>query len=129
MSGVEDGSAHAIRYSQAFKLQVVREVEEKGLSFSAAARKYGTSVATTQRWTVRYGNGTRGKVVRVETPKERDQMEELKRRLRQLESALADAHVDLALERAYTRMACQRAGIQDVDDFKKKAAGTPPIKP
>jgi hypothetical protein len=40
-----------------------------------------------------------------------------------LETALADANVDLAIERAYTRLACERAGIKDVDGFKKKADG------
>jgi hypothetical protein len=40
-----------------------------------------------------------------------------------LERALADTNIDLALERQYTRLACQRAGIADVAEFKKKAAG------
>jgi transposase-like protein len=128
MSQEGDGSRHAIRYSQAFKVQVVRELEEEGLSFSAMMRKYGVSRATAQRWARRYGNGTRGKVVRVETPEERKQLEELKKRVRLLESSLADAHVELSLERAYTRIACQRAGIEDVAEFKKKVDGKPPTK-
>jgi hypothetical protein len=37
--------------------------------------------------------------------------------------------VDLALERAYTRLACRRAGIQDVGEFKKKAGGQPGMEP
>jgi len=125
----DDGSRHAIRYSQAFKLQVVRELEEQGLSFSAMERKYGACAATVQRWTRQFGNGTRGKVVRVQTPEEIDQLEQLKKRVRLLESALADAHVDLSLEREYTRLACRRAGIADVEEFKKKADGKPLIKP
>jgi len=129
MSKAGDGSRHAIRYSQAFKLQVVRELEEQGLSFSAVERKYGPCAATVQHWTRKFGNGTRGKVVLVQTPKERNELDELKKRVRLLESALADAHVDLSLERAYTRIACQRAGIADVEEFKKKADGKPPGKP
>ncbi|MDB6109392.1 MAG: hypothetical protein JWR69_1142, partial [Pedosphaera sp.] len=43
--------------------------------------------------------------------------------MRKLESALADANIDAALERAYTRLACERAGIKDVAEFKKKAGG------
>jgi hypothetical protein len=42
---------------------------------------------------------------------------------------LADANIDSALERAYTRLACQRAGITDVAEFKKKADGRPDMKP
>ena len=68
-------------------------------------------------------------MIRVQKPEERDELKELQERTRRLESALADAHVDLALERAYTRLACDRAGIKNVEEFKKKAAGTPPIKP
>jgi len=59
----------------------------------------------------------------VETPEERDELKDLKERVKRLESALADANIDLALERAYTRMACERAGIKDVEEFKKKADG------
>jgi hypothetical protein len=45
----------------------------------------------------------------------------LKQRVRARERALADATVDLAIEREYVKMACQRAGISDVGEFKKKA--------
>jgi hypothetical protein len=36
--------------------------------------------------------------------------------------------IDAALERAYTRLACRRAGITDVAEFKKKAGGQPDMK-
>jgi transposase-like protein len=119
-----------IRYSEAFKLEVVREVEREGLLFGQAQRKYGIrGGATVARWVRRYGNGTRGKVIRVERPEEIEELKRLRARVRRLETALADANVELAVERAYTRIACQRAGIQDVEAFKKKAGGTPDIKP
>jgi hypothetical protein len=41
----------------------------------------------------------------------------LKERVRRLETALADANLDLALERAYTRLACQRARRENVREF------------
>ena len=130
MIGKADGVEYAIRYSEAFKIQVVQELESKGLSFSAMRRKYGlTGTATVQRWVRKYGNGTRGKVTRVQKPQEIDELARLKERVRRLESALADANLDLALERAYTRLACERAGIGDVEEFKKKADGKRPIKP
>ena len=119
----------AIRYSEAFKMEVVRELES-GISFGAVQRKYGIrGAATVQRWVQKYGNGSRGKVIRVEKPEEIDELKRLKERVRRLETALADANVDLALERAYTRLACQRAGIKDVEEFKKKADGQPGMKP
>jgi hypothetical protein len=59
----------------------------------------------------------------VEKPEEINELKRLKERVRRLEAALADTNLDLALERQYTRLACERAGIQDVAEFKKKAAG------
>ena len=117
-------SQAAVRYSEAFKLTVVRELERDGVSFEHVRRKYGIKGGwTVQKWVHRYGNGTRGKVIRVEKPEEISESKRLKQRVRNLERALADANVDLAVERAYMRMACQRAGIEDVEEFKKKAAG------
>ena len=119
-----------IRYSQAFKLEVVREIEREGLPFGAVQRKYGIKGGDTiGRWVRQYGNGSRGKVIRVERPEEIDELKRLRERVRRLETALADANVDLALERAYTRIACRRAGIQNIEEFKKKAGGTPGMKP
>ena len=124
------GAREAIRYSEAFKLQAVQELESKGLSFESVRRKYGVKGTwTVQRWVHKYGNGTRGKVVRVEKPEEISELARLKQRVRLLEGALADSNLDLALERAYVRLACERAGIQDVEEFKKKADGPPRTKP
>jgi hypothetical protein len=65
-----------------------------------------------------------GKVIRVETPKDVDERKKLKERVKRLESLLADTNLELALERQYTRLACERAGIGDVEEFKKKALGS-----
>ena len=119
-----------IRYSEAFKREVVREVEQAELTYAEAQRKYGIKgEMTVGRWVRRYGNGTRGKVIRVEKPEEINELQRLKERVRALESALADANIDVALERAYTRIACERAGIKDVEAFKKKTAGQRRAKP
>lgn len=122
------GQNHGIRYSEAFKMALVREVEAQDLPFEQVRRKYGIrGSVTVQKWVRKYGNGTRGKIIRVETPKEINELKQLKERVRRLESALADANIDLALERAYTELACERAGM-DVEEFKKKAAGQLRIK-
>ena len=124
MSRTRAGKNNAIRYSEAFKMQAVRELEENDLPFSEIQRKYGIPGSeTVQKWVRKYGNGSRGKVIRVQQPKEIDELKELKKRMRLLEAALADANIDASLERAYTRLACERAGIKDVEEFKKKAAG------
>src|SRR6267143_4624743 len=113
-----------IRYSEAFKREIVRELESGEVAYSTISRKYGIQgKSTVQCWLGKYGNGSRGKVIRVEKPEEINEKEQFKRRIRQLETALANSNIDLALERAYTQMACERAGIKDVQEFKKKPMG------
>lgn len=117
------GQNFGIRYSEAFKMAVVRELEENDLPFEHLRRKYGIlGCATVQAWVRKYGNGDRGKRIRVEKPEEINELRRLRARVRQLESALADANIETALERAFTKLACERAGVEP-EEFKKKAAG------
>lgn len=117
------GQNFGIRYSEAFKMAIVREVEEQDLPFEHVRRKYGIrGCSTVQKWVRQYGNGSRGRIIRVERPKEINELARLRAELRRAKEALADAHIDLALERAFTELACERAGV-DVEEFKKKAAG------
>lgn len=116
----------SIRYSEAFKLQVLRELEEGKFETKAAAyRAYGIrGCGTIERWAAKYGkNDLIGKVVRVETPKEASELKTLRKRVKDLEKALANERVDHMLDEAYLEIACEAAGIDDVDGFKKKHAG------
>jgi transposase-like protein len=113
------GQNVGIRYSEAFKMAVVRELEEQDLPSAHLRRKYGIGgFGTVGNWVRKYGQGSRGVRIRVEKPEEINELKRLKERVRRLESALADANIDLALARAYI----ERAGV-DVVEFKKKAAG------
>lgn len=104
-------------------MAVVRELEREDLPCEHVRRRYGIlGCNTVQSWARKYGNGSRGKRIRVERTEEINELKRLKERVRKLESALADANIDIALERAYTELACERAGI-DVAEFKKKATG------
>ena len=109
-----------VRYSEAFKLQVVSELETGKLSciFEARKRYAIKGVGTVDSWIRKYGkNHLLKKVVRVESTNERDQLSELKKKNRELESALSDAHLDLRLERAWVKLACKAGGIDDVESF------------
>jgi transposase-like protein len=115
-----------IRYSEAFKLQVVRELEAgRFSSVCEASRAYGIKGAVTVRtWARRYGKDhLLGKVIVVMKADEQTEVKELRKRVRELEKALADAHIDARLDAAYLKIACRRAGIEDVEDFKKKHDG------
>jgi transposase-like protein len=116
----------SVRYSEGFKLQVLRELEEgRFTTRAAAARRYGIrGSGTIEYWARQYGKShILGKVIRVETPQEINEARELRKRVRELEKALADAHLKGRFDEAYLRIACRAAGIEDVDEFKKKHAG------
>jgi len=54
------GQNYGIRYSEAFKIVVVREVEENDLPFAHVQRKYGIrGCETVQSWVRKYGKGSR----------------------------------------------------------------------
>lgn len=116
----------SVRYSEGFKMQVLRELEEgKFKSQEALRRTYGIRGGDTlPRWIRKYGKThLLTRVIRVEKPEEQSEVSMLRKRVKILEKALADAHIDLKLEEAYTRIACKTAGIEDVDGFKKKHDG------
>ena len=113
-----------VKYSESFKLSVVRAIEDGEVDNCCQAReRYGVrGGGTVERWVRNYGkNHLVGKVIRVETINEINELKRLKQRVRLLEGTLADATVDLAIERAYTEILAQRAGIEDLRAFKKKA--------
>ena len=112
-----------IRYSHAFKMQVVREVESGQDCAFAVQRKYGIrGCGTVMRWVRQYGSGKYGKVIRVEKADETAETIRLRTQLRQAKEALADAHMELALEKAFLAVACEQMD-QTVEGFKKKQAG------
>lgn len=116
----------AIRYSEAFKQQVLRDLDTgRFASKEAAKRAYGIrGQGTIAAWAVKYGKDHLvGKVVRVETAKEVSELKALRQRVRVLEKALVDERLERMLESAYVQIACRTAGIEDVDGFKKKHAG------
>jgi len=111
-----------VKYSEAFKRQVVEEISKgKFSSFYAAQRAYGIlGSSTITRWVEKYGReDLLPKRIRIETLKERDELKEAKKRIRKLEAALADAHIDNCLEHAFLEIACERMDT-NLNDFKKK---------
>ena len=115
-----------VRYSEAFKRQVVDEVARgKFPSLEAARRAYGIPGGTTVRkWIIKYGReDLLPKRIRIEKMDEINQLKQARKRIRELEAALADAHVDNCLEHAFLEIACERMEL-DVHDFKKKNALT-----
>jgi len=115
-----------IRYSEAFKRQVVDEIARGKFSSVCEARDaYGIGgMRTVATWVKKYGReDLLSKRIRIETMDEIDHLKEARKRIRELEAALADAHIDQCLEHAFLEIACERIGT-DLNDFKKKNALT-----
>ena len=113
-------------YREAFKKLVVEEISRgKFKSPWKAQKAYGIrGGSTVWNWVKKYGReDLLPQRIRIETMKERDELKEARKRIRELEAALSDSHVAWSLEQAYVDIACERMGV-DSDNFKKKNAIT-----
>lgn len=111
------GGKRVVRYSNAFKLQVVSEIEKGEFTVSSANRHYGIQGTNTIKgWLRKLGKDhLMPKVVRVESPQERDQVLALQAKVRELESALAKTQVRLLAYESLVEVAEEYTGL----DFKK----------
>lgn len=111
------------RYSEAFKLQVVEEIEKGRFRTQEEAKEYFgiTGYGTISIWLKKYGRSHLApRVVRIETMDEKDKIQELKKRIKLLEKALADTRVDQILAEAYFESFCEEFGVKDIAALKKK---------
>jgi transposase-like protein len=112
-----------IRYSRAFKMQCVQEVESGKSCAYTVQRKYKIKGSSTvMRWVRLLGSGQYGKIIRVEKAHEVNETGQLRGELRRVKESLADTHMELALEQAFLAVACEELG-QSLESFKKKHAG------
>jgi transposase-like protein len=109
------------KYSSAFKLKVVNEIESGKLSMNQAREIYDIGGAhTIERWIKNLGkNHLLSKVVRIEMKDEKDKVKELKERVRQLEKLLANKELDNLMSEAFLELMAEDQGI-DLEEFKKK---------
>ncbi|BET66125.1 hypothetical protein ASA1KI_10430 [Opitutales bacterium ASA1] len=115
---------HFVRYGEAFKRQIVEEIQAGKFSGPfAASRAYAIKGATTvNNWLRRYGRqDLMPKQITINSVQEKDRIKLLNQRVGQLEKALADAHMKGLLEESYLQIACEGLGL-DVVEFKKKHA-------
>ena len=117
-------SQRVMRYSEAFKQQVVDELEAGRFgSPYEASQAYGVDQGSVKRWARQYGKAhLLRKVVRVAKPDEPGEIKRLKDRVRRLEAALADSHMDQALDQSFFEILSEQTGI-DPEAFKKKHGG------
>jgi len=109
------------KYSSAFKLKVVSEIESGKLSIFQAQKIYDIGGnATISKWIKNLGkNHLLSKVVRIEMKDEKDKVKELQERVRRLEKLLADKELDNLMNEAFLDLLAEDHGV-DLEEFKKK---------
>ena len=110
-----------IQYSEAFKQQVVSEIESGALNFRQARKRYGIGgMGTIQNWIKRMGKlSSIPKVIRVEKPNEKKRIQELEKQIRELKNALADTQVRYLISESQLEIICKQQGL-DAEAVKKK---------
>lgn len=117
-----------IRYSEAFKSQILTEIESGGLRISDVKKKYGiTGGDTIQYWARKSGRfGVLPKIIRVEKPNEINPIKALKEENKRLKEAIADLVLDRKIAESTLEVICEQHGW-DIEEIKKKA-GTQLLK-
>ena len=110
-----------IRYSQAFKREVVDEIDKEGLGLNEARRRYGVKgIGTIENWIRQMGNlELLPRMIRVEKPDEKDRIKELEKQIRQLKEALSDTQVKDLIAETQLEIVCRQQGL-DAEKVKKK---------
>ena len=117
------------RYSTAFKQKVIEEIESGKLSKSGARRLYGIGGETTiQKWIKQFGKlHLLNKIVRVEMKDEVSKLKQLEKEKKELESALAQAHLKLVVFESIIEVAEEELG-KDLKKNLKPESSTNAVK-
>ncbi len=110
-----------VRYSEAFKREVVHKYETSNLSKLEVQRRYGIpGGATINSWIRKFGKTSLIlKTIRVETPNEKDRLKALEAEIKKLKNALSDAYVEKITYKHMFEVTCNIYGI-DQKEAKKK---------
>lgn len=110
-----------IKYSESFKIQVVKEYEESYLSLQEISRKYGiTGGSTVSVWLKKYGSAqNQNKVVRVEKPEEKQRIKELEKEVKRLRAVLAKETIRATTNESMAQVIAHDLGV-DYETIKKK---------
>jgi transposase-like protein len=107
-----------IRYSESFKLEIIRFIEEEGFSINTVRQRYGIAGGqTVQSWIKKYGKSQLlNKIIKVQTMNEIDEI----KRLREENKALKLAYAELSLEHKCSEKVIELADEMFGMDLKKK---------
>ncbi len=108
-------------YSEAFKLQVVSELENGKYSKTEITKIYGIGSGTLYRWIRKYRKlELLNKRIRIETMDDLDKIKRLEQEIKELKDTLAKREVDHFKTECYLRVAMNQLGVKDKKEFEKK---------
>lgn len=110
-----------IRYSESFKLEVIRKLEEGSMSHGEIRNHYGIKGSETlNKWLRKYGkDNLLNRVVRVEKPNEKSRLKALEDENKKLKEALADAYLRKITAESTLEVAAEMMGLT-IEELKKK---------
>lgn len=110
-----------IRYSEAFKMEVVKHYESSVLTMGETRRMFGIKGGETlKKWLRTYGKtSSLNKVIRVEKPDEKSRMKELENEVKKLKEALADTYLRKVTAESTLEVAAEMMGLT-IEELKKK---------
>jgi len=112
------GRGPQVRYSLAFKQKVISEIENGVYKISEASRVYHVSGFSIYSWLKQFGKDHLiNRIVRIQMRDETDRIKELEKQKKELESALAQAHLKILTLESTIESAEQIYKV----DFKKKS--------
>ena len=107
-------------YSESFKLEILRQVSEGRRTIIECAQSYGCSAAVIYRWIKKYNRlDLYHTVMRIEMPDEKQKLKQLQERIKALEKALADTHLEYLKAKTERDLALQELG-KPASGFLKK---------
>jgi transposase len=122
MKGKKPMPGQTIRYSSAFKLKVVTEIESGKFTIGEARRIYDIGGPTTiQRWIKKYGkHHLLNKIIRIEMKDEKDKVKELQNQIKALQRALSHSQVDNLCWRSLVEVIDEKYDINSKKNFGSK---------
>ena len=112
-----------IRYSEAFKKQVVKEYEA-GASAYRLRQKYGVKGGSTiTTWVKKYGReGSRYELMVIQKPEERERVKQLEKRIQELEKALAQVTLDKLMLESLVEVIEQEEGGEVKKNIERRSS-------
>jgi transposase-like protein len=109
------------RYSESFKLKILKEIETGKYSKSEVLSLYDIGPGTLYSWIKKYSRfDLLNRQVKILTMSEKDKIKELEKQIQQLKELLVEKDLTNLTDKVYFQDAVRQLVFKDIEDFKKK---------